>query len=75
VDAASGTGSASSHRLEPADVLALARELWGASAPMFAVTVGVASTGLGEGLSPAVERALPAVVDAVVGVVAEHGPI
>jgi Ni,Fe-hydrogenase maturation factor len=37
------------------------------------VSVGAASLEVGDELSPAVERALPAVVDTVVAIVAEHG--
>ena len=41
--------------------------------PVFVVSVGAASLEVGDRLSPAVERALPAVVEAVVALVAEHG--
>jgi hydrogenase maturation protease len=66
-------GSAWTHHIEPAELVALARELWSASPPVFVVSVGVASLEVGDRLSPAVERALPAVVEAVVALVAEHG--
>jgi hypothetical protein len=36
------------------------------------VSVGVSEMGLGEGLTPAVEAALPAVADIVARLVAEH---
>jgi len=73
LDPTLAAGSAWSHHLEPAELVALARELWGASPPVFVVSVGVASLDVGDSLSPAVERALPAVVEAVVAIVAEHG--
>jgi hydrogenase maturation protease len=66
-------GSAWTHHIEPAELVALARELWSASPPVFVVSVGAASLEVGDRLSPAVERALPAVVEAVVALVAEHG--
>jgi hydrogenase maturation protease len=66
-------GSASSHHVSPATLGALAAELYGAAAPMFVVSVGAASMDVGDGLSPDVERALPAVVEAVVAIVVEHG--
>jgi Ni,Fe-hydrogenase maturation factor len=47
--------------------------LWGASPPVFVVSVGAGSLEVGDRLSPAVEGALPAVVEAVVAIVAEHG--
>ncbi len=66
-------GSAWSHHLEPASLAALALELFGAAPSVFVVSVGAASLDLGDRLSPAVERALPAVADAVVAIVAAHG--
>ncbi len=66
-------GSAWSHHIEPASLAALARELYGAAPVVFVVSVGAASLEVGDGLSPAVEAALPAVVEAVVSIVAEHG--
>ena len=66
-------GSAWSHHTEPAALIALAGELWGATPTVFVVSVGAASLEVGDELSPAVERALPAVVDTVVAIVAEHG--
>lgn len=73
IDAASEAGSAWSHHLEPAGLVALARELWGASPAVFTVSVGVASLDVGDRLSPTVEQALPDVVDAVAAIVEEHG--
>lgn len=53
------------HDLSPEGLLALARELAGAEAPAFIVTVGVGDVGLGEGLSPEVEAAVGRAADAV----------
>ena len=72
VSAGAASASVSSHRVEPADLVALALELWGASPPVFVVSVGASSMGVDERLSPEVERALPGVVDAVAAIVAEH---
>jgi hydrogenase maturation protease len=56
---------ASSHHVGADEVMALARELSGASPRALAVGVGVADLELGEGLSAPVEAALPRVVDVV----------
>ena len=72
VDASCEPTSAPSHHVEPAALAGLARELWGATPEVCAVTVGAASFDGGEHLSPAVERALPGVVDAVAAIVADH---
>ena len=55
-----------SHHLSPPSLVALAQELYGRAAPVFLVSCGVESFELGDRLSPAVEAALPQVVDAVV---------
>jgi hydrogenase maturation protease len=68
-----GDGSAWSHHVDPDTLAALARELWGATPAVFVVSVGAASLEAGDPLSPAVERAIPAVVEAVVAIVVEHG--
>jgi hydrogenase maturation protease len=68
-----GSGSGSSHHASPADLAALAGELWGASPAVFVVSVGAASLEVGEGLSAPVRKALPAVVEAVIAIMAEHG--
>jgi hydrogenase maturation protease len=72
LDSTPGAGSAWSHHVAPEALVALARELWHASPVVFLVSVGAASLGVGDRLSPEVERALPAVVDAVVAIVEEH---
>jgi len=53
-------------------LLALAGELTGAVPEAVAIVIGVADLQLGEGLSPAVEAALPQVVDMVSDLVASH---
>jgi hydrogenase maturation protease len=68
-----GDPGPSSHHVGPAQLLALARELYGAAPPTFVVSVGVMDMGLGEDLSPAVAAALPAVVDTVADLVRAHG--
>jgi hydrogenase maturation protease len=63
---------ASSHHVDPELLLALARELYGRAPEAVVVSVGVTDMGLGDGLTPAVEAALPAVADIVARLVAEH---
>lgn len=63
----------SSHHVDPAALAGIARVLWGATPEMVAVGVGASSFEVGDPLSPAVEHALPAVVDAIASLVAEHG--
>jgi hydrogenase maturation protease len=63
---------ASSHHVGADEVLALARELTGASPRAVAVGIGVADLELGEVLSASVEAALPRVVDAVARLVDGH---
>jgi hydrogenase maturation protease len=72
IDGAAGTASASSHHTEPEGLAALALELWGAAPPVYVVSVGAASFDVGDTLSPAVERAVPRVVDAVVALIEEE---
>ena len=50
--------------------MSLARELYGHSPDVYLVSVGVASLDVGERLSPAVEAAVPRVVDALADLVA-----
>ena len=72
--AGSGDGGpgASSHHVGADEIVALARELTGASPRAVAVGIGVADLELGEGLSAPVEAALPRVVDAVARCIADH---
>jgi Ni,Fe-hydrogenase maturation factor len=57
------------HHLDPAGLVGLARELWGAAPPVVIVSVGVSSLDVGDRLSPVVERAVPHAADAVVAIV------
>ena len=66
------TSGATSHHVGPVELLAVARELYGAAPEAFVVSVGVVDMETGEALSPAVAAALPGVADAVVGLVATH---
>ena len=70
--AAGAPPGASSHHVDPELLLALARELYGQAPEAVVVSVGVTEMGLGEGLTPVVEAALPAVADIVARLVAEH---
>ena len=74
LEEASTAGSAWSHHVDPESLVALARELWNASPDVFVVSVGAGSLDVGERLSPAVEAALPKVVETVVRLVSEHEP-
>ena len=72
-DLPAGRGpGATSHHVGPGELLAMARELYGAAPEAVAVSVGVASMEVGESLSSDVATALPAVADAVVGLVGAH---
>jgi hydrogenase maturation protease len=61
---------ASSHHVGILELLGLARELTGRAPEAVAVAVGVADLELGEGLTPAVEAALPGIVERVRGLLA-----
>ncbi len=63
---------ASSHHVGGGELVALAAELTGQRPEAVHVGIGIADTELGEGLSPAVEGALPRVVEVVAGLVARH---
>ena len=71
LEPATDSGSGSSHHTDPAALVTLARELWGASPDVFVVSVGAASLDVQESLSAPVEKALPAVVEAVIAIIAE----
>ena len=62
-----------SHHLDPAALAGLAGALYGAVPPVVLVSVAVASLAGGDRLSPAVQEALPGVVEAVARVVEEQG--
>ncbi len=68
-----GSAGPSSHHVAPAELMALARELWGASPAVYVVSAGAETLEIGDRLSPAVEAALPAVVDAVASIVTRRG--
>jgi hydrogenase maturation protease len=59
-----------SHHLDPGALAALSVQLYGRVPPMVLVRVAAASFEPGEGLSPALEAALPAVLKAVAGLAA-----
>jgi hydrogenase maturation protease len=59
----------SSHHVGASELVALAAALGGGSPRAFTVAIGVADLEMGEGLSPAVEAALPGVLDAVARIV------
>ena len=61
-----------SHHVDPAILLALARDLYGRAPDAVAVSVGVASVAMGGRLSHVLQRLLPEVVDSVVRVGGEH---
>jgi hydrogenase maturation protease len=61
-----------SHHVDPAILLALARDLYGRAPDAVAVSVGVASVAMGGRLSHVLQRLLPEVVDTVARLVAEH---
>ena len=63
---------ASSHHVGGGELVALAATLMGRAPEAVAVGIGVADLGMGEGLSPAVEAALPRVIDIVADLVEEH---
>ena len=61
------------HHVDAASLLALARELLSATPEAYVVAIGAESMELGDGLSAAAERALPAAVDAVAAIVVSRG--
>jgi len=73
IERVAGSGRAAnntwSHHLDPAGLIALAEELYGHAPATFVVTVGVESLDAGDRLSPALESALPGILDAVVGLI------
>lgn len=69
---ARGEAGASSHHVGGGELVALASALSGRTPAAVAIGIGVADLEMGEGLSPAVEAALPRVVDIVADLVEEH---
>jgi hydrogenase maturation protease len=62
-----------SHHLLPASLARMAEELYGWTGSLFVVGIGAASMDATTKVSPAVEAAVPAVVDVVVQLLATHG--
>ncbi len=60
------------HHVDPAALLGLAGELWGAVPRTILVGIGPASLELGEDLTPEVEAAVPRAIDAIAGAMAAH---
>jgi len=69
---ARGEPGASSHHVGGGELVALAATLVGRAPRAIAVGIGVVDLELGEGLSPAVEAAVPRVVEVVVRLVEQH---
>jgi hydrogenase maturation protease len=69
VETAAACGTTWSHHLRPADLVALARELYGRAGEVHVVSVGVGSLEVGEDLSPAVEGVVEDVIDTIAGLV------
>lgn len=64
------------HHLDPSSLLRLTLELYGNTPPAaFVITVGGASFGLGEPLTPLVEAAVPIAVEAVRHVLPDAQPV
>jgi hydrogenase maturation protease len=61
------------HHVDPAGLLGLAFELWGAAPRTVLVGIGPASLELGEELTPVVEAAVPRAIDSVAGAIAALG--
>jgi hydrogenase maturation protease len=69
---ARGDPGASSHHVGGGELVTLAATLAGRAPQAVAIGIGVADLEMGEGLSPAVEAALPRVADIVADLVDEH---
>jgi hydrogenase maturation protease len=63
-------GSAWSHHVDPATLVALAAELYGQVPVVISVSVGIGSVDAGEDLSPPVTAAMPRLVETVASIVA-----
>jgi hydrogenase maturation protease len=61
-----------SHHLDPAALAGLAEALYGATPPIFLVSVGASSFAAGDRLSTTLERTLPDIVEVVADVIARH---
>jgi hydrogenase maturation protease len=69
--AASG-GPSFTHSLGPEALAGLAQAVWQRTPPIAVVEVGVASLGMGEGLTPEVAAAVPRVVEIVAAIIDER---
>ena len=69
---ARGEPGASSHHVGGGELVALAATLGGRAPKAVAIGIGVSDLGMGEGLSPAVEAALPKLVEIVADLVKGH---
>lgn len=69
VKCSSQSGTGWSHHFSPGDLLALTRELYGGNPEMLLVSAGIASTEVGDQLSPAVAAALPHLTEVVADLV------
>lgn len=74
VSPAAQSALAWTHHVDPAVLLALARELYGRTPSAVTVSVGARSMEVGEWLTPDLEEALPKVIDAVVRVIRGPAP-
>lgn len=63
--AEAGAGEPMTHHIDPAGIVGLAGELYGAAPRAVLVSVGVSTLEVGDRLSTAVEAAIPHAVDAV----------
>ena len=61
-----------SHHLDPETLAGLAQTLYGAVPPIVLVSVAAATFAEGDGLSSALQQALPGVVETVAWVVSQH---
>ena len=70
---APASGAAFTHQVDPATLVALARELYGRAPEVLLVSVGVTSLELGEGLTPALAAAVPGIADGIAALIATRG--
>ncbi len=61
-----------SHHVDPASLVALAAELYSAAPAVYLVSMGAASLEVGDQLTPEVERAIPELLEAVIGIALQH---
>jgi hydrogenase maturation protease len=72
VEAVTGPRSGTSHHQTPEELLAFAAELYGAAPSAVAISIGVQSLEMAEGLSPAVESAMETAAEEVVRIVTDR---